>query len=86
MTIRLPLFDDMKRTDACPRQHNEPWFAYLNRSAIAMQPRSASGLNRGSSDFRSRLDVMLGKGFAGMTIMLIWEQFSNYSYMNCLPA
>ena len=33
MTIRLPLFDDMKRTDACPRQHNEPWFAYLNRFA-----------------------------------------------------
>ncbi len=33
MTIRLPLFDNMERTDASSRQHDEPWFAYLNRSS-----------------------------------------------------
>ena len=33
MTTRLPLFDDMKRTATSSRQRNEPFFAYLNRSA-----------------------------------------------------
>ena len=33
MTIQPSLCDDMKRTDASPRQRNEPFFAYLNRSA-----------------------------------------------------
>ena len=33
MTIRPSLFDDIKRTDSSPRQHNEPFFTYLNRSA-----------------------------------------------------
>ena len=33
MTIRQSLFDDMERTDASLKQHNEPLFACLNRSA-----------------------------------------------------
>ena len=33
MTTRLSLFDDMKRTDTSSRQRNEPFFAYLNRTA-----------------------------------------------------
>ena len=33
MTIRPLLFDNMERTDASSKQHNEPLFAYLNRSA-----------------------------------------------------
>ena len=33
MTIHLPLFDDMPRTEVSPRQHDEPLFAYLNRSS-----------------------------------------------------
>ena len=45
MTICPPLFDDMERTDASSKQHNEPWFAYLNRSA-----------HRGLTEIRDRLE------------------------------
>ena len=33
MAVCSSLFDDMKRTDASPRQDEEPFLAYLNRSA-----------------------------------------------------
>ena len=33
MTGRPPLFDDIERTDASSKRHNEPLFAYLNRSS-----------------------------------------------------
>ena len=45
MTICLPLFDDMKRTDASSRQRNEPFFAYLNRTA-----------DPGATEIRGRLE------------------------------
>ena len=45
MTIRPSLFDDMKRTDASSKQSNEPFFAYLNRSA-----------HRDATDIRARLE------------------------------
>ena len=49
MTIHLPLFDDLKRTDASSRQHNEPFFAYLNRSA-----------HSDATEIRSRVESWFG--------------------------
>ena len=49
MTIRHSLFDDMKRTDARSRQPNEPFFAYLNRSA-----------DREATEIRGRLESWFG--------------------------
>ena len=49
MTIRQSLFDDMKRTDASSRQPNEPFFAYLNRSA-----------DREATEIRGRLESWFG--------------------------
>ena len=45
MTTRFSLFDDIKRTDASPRQINEPFFTYLNRSA-----------HREATEIRARLE------------------------------
>ena len=63
MTIRSPLFEDMKRTDVSSRQSNEPFFTYLNRSAhykaIGIRARLESWFERfpaeAQDDVRGRL-------------------------------
>ena len=86
MTIHLPLFDDMKRTDASLRRHNEPFFAYLNRSAHSEATEIRSRLESWFERFPLELNMMFEEDFARMTIMLTEEQFSNYSYMSCSLA
>ena len=87
MTIRQSLFDDMERTDASLKQHNEPLFACLNRSA-----------RREVTEIRNRLEPWFerfpveaqhdvsGKVSRGWTIMLIKERSLNCSCMNCSIA